>query len=104
MLEVCTTCFGGDWVAMQKFARNHDSNNKAVLGQSFREIIGTRNRTDFWQDVATREAPAPADENVVDGDSLSGISLAIERCRNGVSSVVTINGKIIGKFVPHTGD
>jgi hypothetical protein len=104
MLEVCTTCFDGDWAAMQEFARNHDSDNKAVLGLSFRQIIGTRNRTAFWRDVAAREAPASSAENVVDGDSIDGISRAIKRCCDGFPTVVTIKGKIIGKLAPHNED
>src|SRR5580698_8353266 len=104
MLEVCTTCFSGNWAAMQKFARNHDSENKAVLGLPFRQIIGSRNRTDFWKDVATRDVPTSTDENIVDGDSLNGILQAINRCSKGISTAVTINGKIIGKLIPQNGD
>jgi hypothetical protein len=104
MLDVCATCFGGDWVAMQKFARRHNENNKEELGKAFREIIGTRNRTMFWQDVASRESPSSSAEEIVDGDSLDGIKRAIERCRKGKSTLVTLAGRVIGKLIPHDGD
>jgi hypothetical protein len=103
MLEVCQACFGGDWQAMFRFARNYDPLAKerdVELGKRFRDIVGTRNRSDFWEAVAKCNRPSDAAATVVDGDSLCGMNRAIQLCSEGETVVITVNGKIIGKLIP----
>jgi hypothetical protein len=95
MIEVCEQCFGGDWQAMKEYAKRYDPTGSPPLGKVFRELIGSRNRSQFWLDVEERDAP-----DVVDGDSISGMKRAIELCKQGVSSSIAQAGNVIGKLHP----
>ena|SRR5438105_11549052 len=103
MLAVCQACFDGNWAAMLEFARHYDPNvrdREVKLGRRFREIIGTRNRTDFWRSVTKCGKPDPSGEEVVEGDSLQGIQRALRLCMEHVPVKIAVNGKIIGILNP----
>ena len=110
MLTVCQAIFSGDWQAMLRFAEryNPEAKNLGVeaknlgvqLGRRFREIIGTRNRSQFWSSVTKCDSPAAADGVVVDGDSLRDVQRAIRLCAEGESVMIELDGKIIGKLIP----
>lgn len=84
---------------MKVYAKRYDPTQNPPLGKQFRELIGSRNRTQFWQDVAERDAPTASSE-VVDGDSVSGMKRAIELCSQGVSIGIALEGKVIGTLAP----
>jgi hypothetical protein len=103
MLAVCQECFGGDWQAMLEYAKRYDADKRErdnALGKPFRKIIGTRNRTTFWESVTNCEAPAASGEVIVDGDSLRGVQRAIRLCTDGSTVAIESDGKIIGRLIP----
>lgn len=101
MLDVCNECFGGDWKAMARYAKHYQPTNSKPLGKAFRKLIGTRNRTEFWKQVALRNLPVSSVE-LVDGNSITGICRAIDLCRQGNSVAISIGGKLIGTLVPES--
>jgi hypothetical protein len=100
MRDVCERCFRGDWQAMLDHARTYDPRNPVDLGKAFRDIIGTRNRTEFWASVTRRLPSAPSDEVAVDGDSVAGMALAVQSCCEGKTVAVQLRGTTIGHLIP----
>jgi len=101
MTQVCTRCFSGDWKQMKEYARRYDPAKNPPLGKTFRDLIGNRNRSEFWREVAKRDVHMATDE-IANGDSLSGMIQAVDLCRQGRSISIVLDGKIIGKLVPAT--
>jgi antitoxin (DNA-binding transcriptional repressor) of toxin-antitoxin stability system len=99
MLQVCAEYFGGDWNAMKAYAEGYDPTRPQSFGKTFRDLVGSRNRTEFWRDVAERDAPK-ASRQVADGDSIAGMKNAIELCRRGTPVAITVEGKVIGTLTP----
>jgi hypothetical protein len=102
MNDVLQKCFGGDWQAMLRFARRYDPAAREPsdwLGKQFREIIGTRNRSQFWNSVTKCEGPDSSGK-IVDADSLIGLLNAIKRCEQGETFLIRVNAKIVGKLIP----
>jgi hypothetical protein len=105
MTKVCQQCFLGDWPAMLAFARQYDPNTRerdARFGKQFRDIIGTRNRSQFWDSVT--KCGGSDSPRQVDGDSITGLQGAIKRLDHGETALISVNGRIVGKLSPFRQD